>query len=260
MRKIALISIMFVTILVSLPACASGIAPEEYDKVKNELSTIQSRLESLQRKLAESESVKENLEALLNERYDELNQTYDAALNEFESLQAEFDGLNTGYEDLGKQLDAGREEYETLQALYEDSLAEYDVLKAQFNIVIQEPGVIIEEDVVQALFNLINQGRVTIGLNEQLWGPNVYKWAIENSRNMATNKRIEYSDYASWQEVEWATGYDTADEMAEAVMTMWKNTNNYERTFLNINATYGAIAVYKLDEIYYITYIASSFR
>ncbi|MEE8318731.1 MAG: hypothetical protein V3R36_03725, partial [Dehalococcoidales bacterium] len=255
-----LILIMLVTTLVSLPACASGIAPEEYDKVKNELSTIQSQLESLQRKLAESESVKVNLEALLNERYDELNQTYDAALNELESLQAEFDDLSTGYEDLGRQLDAGREEYETLQALYEDSLAEYDVLKAQFNIVIQEPGVIIEEDVVQALFNLINQGRVTIGLNEQLWGPNVYKWAIENSRNMATNKRIEYSDYASWQEVEWATGYDTADEMAEAVMTMWKNTNNYERTFLNINATYGAIAVYKSDEIYYITYIASSFR
>ena len=260
MRKIALILIMLVTILVSLPACASEIAPEEYDKVKNELSTIQSQLESLQRKLAESESVKTNLEALLNERYDELNQTYDAVLDEFESLQAEFDDLSTGYENLGKQLDTVRKEYDTLQAQYEDSLTEYAVLKEQYNTVIQEPAAFTEEDVEQALFNLVNQGRINIGLDEQLWGPNVYKWAIENSRNMATNRRIEYSDYASWQEVEWATGYDTAGEMTEAVMTMWKNTNNYERTFLNINATYGAIAVHKSDEIYYITYIASSFR
>ncbi len=260
MRKIALISFMLVITLVSLPACASGIAPEEFDRAKDELSAIQGQLATLQGKLAESKIVRENLEVLLNEQYDELKQTYDTVVNEYESLQAEFDDLSNEYEDLGKQLDAVREEYETLQTRYEGSLAEYNVLRAQYNIVIQEPAVITEGDVEQALFNLINQERVTNGLDEQLWGPNVYKWAIENSRNMATNGRIEYSSYASWQEVEWATGYDTTDEMAQAILTMWKNTKNYERTFLNVNATYGAIAVYKSDEIFYITYIASNFR
>ncbi|MCH8864639.1 MAG: hypothetical protein IIB13_04670 [Chloroflexi bacterium] len=260
MRKITLISIMLVISLFSLPACASGIALEEYDKVKDELSTIQSQLASLQSKLAESEIVKANLEVLLNDQYDELSQSYDTVVSEYESLQAKFDDLSTEYEDLGKQLDAVRDEYETLQAQYEDLLAEYDVLRAQYDIVTEEPAVITEEDVEQALFNLVNQGRVTNGLDEQLWGINIYKWATENSRNMATNRRIEYSSYASWQAVEWATGYDTTDEMAEAVMTMWRNTRNYERTFLNINATYGTVAVYKSEEIYYITYIASNFR
>ncbi len=260
MRKIALISIMLIITILSLPACASRVALEEYDKVQDELSTIQSQLASLQGKLAESESVKANLEVLLNDRYDELSQTYDTVVNEYESLQAKFDDLSTEYENLGKQLDAVREEYETLQAQYEDLLAEFDVLRAQYDIVTEEPAVITEEDVEQALFNLVNQERVTNGLDEELWGIYLYKWARANSTSMATNKRIEYSDYASWQAVEWATGYDTTDEMAEAVMTMWKNTRNYERYFLNINATYGAVAVYKSEEIYYITYIASNFR
>lgn len=260
MRKIALISIMLVITLFTLPACTSGIAPEEYDKVKDELSTIQSQLVSLQGKLAESEIVKVNLEALLTEQYDELSQTYDTVVSEYESLQANFDSLSTEYEDLGKQLDAVRDEYETLQAQHEYLLAEYDVLRAQYDIVTEEPALITEEDVEQALFNLVNKDRIDNGLDEQLWGKYLYKWAIANSRDMATNKRIEYSDYASWQEVEWATGYDTTDEMAEAVMTMWENTRNYERYFLNINATYGAVAVYKSEEIYYITYIASNFR
>ena len=259
MRKIAFISIMLVITLVSLPACDSGIALEEYDRVKDELSTIQSQLESLQGKLAESEIVKANLEEL-NVKFDELSQTHDTVVNEYESLQAKFDDLSTEYENLGKQLDAVRDEYETLQVQYEDLLAEYDVLRAQYDIVIEEPAVITEEDVEQALFNLVNKDRIDSGLDEQLWGIYVYKWARANSTSMATNRRIEYSDYASWQEVEWATGYDTTDEMAEAVMTMWRNTRNYERTFLNINATYGAVAVYKSEEIYYITYIASNFR
>lgn len=259
MRKIALISMLVITLL-GLTACASGIAPEEYDKVKDELNTIRSQLASLQGKLAESETVKVNLEALLTDQYDQLRQTYDTAVNEYESLQAEFDGLSIEYENLGKQSDAVRDEYETLQVQYEGLLTEYDVLRAQYDVVTGEPAVITGEAVEQALFNLVNKDRIDNGLDEQLWGPNVYKWAIENSRNMATNGRIEYSSYASWQEVEWATGYDTTEETAEAVMTMWRNTRTYERTFLNINATYGAIAVYKSDEIYYITYIASNFR
>ncbi len=260
MRKIALISIMLVITILGLTACASGIAPEEYDKVKDDLSTIRSQLASLQSKLAESEIVKIKLEALLNDQYDELRQSYDTVVSEYESLQAGFVDLSTEYENLGKQLDVVRDEYETLQAQHEYLLAEYDVLRTQYDIVTEEPAPITAEDVEQALFNLVNKDRIDNGLDEQLWGKYLYKWARANSTNMATNKRIEYSDFASWQEVQWATGYDTTDEMAEAVMTMWRNTRNYERYFLNINATYGAVAVYESEEIYYITYIASNFR
>jgi hypothetical protein len=48
--------------------------------------------------------------------------------------------------------------------------------------------------------------------------------------------------------------------MANAAFTVWKNRQGYERSFLSVGANYGAVAVYKSGEIFYITYVADYFR
>jgi hypothetical protein len=117
-----------------------------------------------------------------------------------------------------------------------------------------------EEDVEQAVFKLINQERTNNGLDELMWGDNIYKWAIANSRSMATNKRLEYIEYIGWQEIFWATGYGTPDRIAQSALTVWKNRQQYERYFLSAGAKYGAVAVYKSGEIFYITYVADYYK
>jgi len=258
MRKITILSILLVIALFSVPSCAPTVSQEEYDRVSNELSAIQSQVESLQGKLTEAEILKAHNE--------ELNRQYAAVKSERETMQAKYEELSTEYEELNKQFDTVKSEFETMQAKYEELSAEYEELNnkyeelsKQYDILTEEPAEINEEDVEQAVFKLVNQERKDNGLNELIWGGNLYKWAMANSRNMATNKRYEYSDYASWQEVHWAAGYSTTDEIANGALIIWKNGLQYERNIINKVATYGAVAVYKSGEIFYITYIASPF-
>ena len=230
MRKITILSILLVIAVFSVPSCAPTVSQEEYDRVSNELSAIQSQVESLQGKLTEAEILKAHNE--------ELNRQYAAVKSERETMQAKYEELSAEYEELNNK---------------------YEELSKQYDILTEEPAEINEEDVEQAVFKLVNQERKDNGLNELIWGGNLYKWAMANSRNMATNKRYEYSDYASWQEVHWAAGYSTTDEIANGALIIWKNGLQYERNIINKVATYGAVAVYKSGEIFYITYIASPF-
>jgi len=186
------------------------VSQQEYDRVSDDLSAIQSQLASLQGKLVEAEL-----------------------------LQAKYEELSTEYEELNKQ---------------------FEELSEQYDILVEEPAEFNEEDVEQAVFKLVNQERENNGLNELMWGVNIYKWAMANSRNMATKKQLEYSEYVGWQEILWATGYSTADEIANVALTIWKNRQGYERNFLSPGANYGAIAVYKAGEIFYITYVADYFK
>ena len=64
MRKITILSMLLVMALFVVPSCASGISQQEYDRVSNELSTIQSQLASLQGKLAEAELLQAQNEEL----------------------------------------------------------------------------------------------------------------------------------------------------------------------------------------------------
>jgi len=231
MRKITMLSMLVVVALLSVPSCAPTVSQQEYDRVSNELSAIQSQLESLQGKLAEAE--------LLQVQNEELNKQFDAVKSEFEIMQAKYEELSTEYEELNRQ---------------------YEELRKQYDIIIEETAEINEEDVEQAVFKLVNQERKNNGLNELMWGVNIYKWAISNSRSMATNKRLEYSEMIGWQEVFWGTGYSTTDGIANAALTIWKNHQQYERNFLSPGANYCAVAVYKSGEIFYITYVADYFR
>jgi uncharacterized protein YkwD len=259
MRKITILSMLLVMALFIVPSCAPKVSPQEYDRVSNELSTIQSQLASLQGKLAEAE--------LLQAQNEELNKQYDTAKSELEAMQAKYEDLNAEYDGLNEQFDTVKSEFEAMQARYEDLDAEYEELNEQFeelseqyNIIMEGAAGIDEEDIEQAVFKLVNQERENNGLDEIAWGGNLYKWAITNSRSMATNKRLEYSEYVGWQEIFWATGYGTAERIASAALAVWKNRQQYERNFLNTGANYGAVGVHKSGEVFYITYMADYFR
>jgi len=260
MRKITTLLILLAIALISVPSCAPTVSQQEYDRVSNELSAIQSQLASLQDKLVEYEAMKA--------KYEDLSEQYDTLESEYKALQAKYDGLSklndivnsvedetiqAKYDELSKQYDTLKSEYKALQA-------KHDELSKQYAAVTEGTTEINEEDVEQAIFELINQERKNNGLDELIWGVNLYKKAKNHSRNMATNQRLEDPEQGSYQEVIWATGYTKTQRMAEAIFTIWENTYRYELEFLNSTTTYGAVAVYKSGEIFYITYISDIFR
>jgi uncharacterized protein YkwD len=157
-------------------------------------------------------------------------------------------------------------QFETVQAVYEELSDKYEALNEEYEKLLKEAAETAaaaefsEEDVEQAIFKLINEERIDNGVTELEWGINLYKWARENSRNMATYKRYEYSSYASWQEILWAAGHNSAESLANATMTVWRDSLQYERNILNSVAIYGGVGVYQEAGIYYITYIASPWR
>jgi len=188
----------------------------------------------------------------------------DAAQAQVTILQSDVGAIQAKYDDLKADNDELKSEFETTQAKYEELSTEYEELDKQFEELSKEGDIIIEEineeDVEQALFKLINQERENNGVNELMWGTALYKEATKNSRDMATSGQLEYSDRPSWQEVYRAAGYNTTDGMANAVFTIWKSSGSYEENILDIAAKYGAVAVNKSGETFYITYMADYYH
>jgi len=252
MIKISVLSVMLVIAVLSLSACSSGVSQPEYDRVKTQLSEMKNQLESTQAKLAEYENVQAKYE-ITNAKYEDLGKQY-------ENIKKEYLASQVKYDDLNKQYATIKSQYETMQTQYEMIQKQYEDLTEQFNAATGIPPAFSVEDVEQALFGLINQERRANSLDELSWGDNLYWRASANSQDMATNKKLGYSSYQSWQEVFWATGYGTADEVANAALNIWRNGYNYGQTVLNSVPPYGAVGVYKWGEIFYITYIASHFQ
>ena len=255
MKKISILSALLLIVLFSA-SCASGVPQEDYDRLSEELSAVQSQMTSLQSQVAEAAALKSQNEVLrtqyetLKSQYDSVQARYEELKAQSDSWQSDYDDLQADYETLSQQYDALESEFEALQAAYEELGGNGEA-----------GGTPVSEAAIeQAIFTLVNQERVANGLNEMTWGENVYKWAIGNSRDMERNEEIGYSDYPSWQEVFWATGYATAEEVASAALTIWKAGSQYEKNILSTGALYGAVGVHKARDIYYITYIASSFR
>ncbi len=259
MKKITIISILLFMAIFSVLSCGPTVPQEEYDRVNSERLAIQNKVAALQSKLTEAES--------LQAEYEDLTKQFEAVKSEFEALQAEYEERNAEYEALVEQSAAANDAFEALQAEHEELSAEYEALDEQFAELSEQYETIMgggaeitAPAVEQAVFNLVNQERIANGLDEVTWGENIYKWAIANSRSMATNKRLEYTGYIGWQEVFWATGYGTADKIARAALTIWQNHQLYERNLLNVGADYGAVGVHKAGEIFYITYVADYFK
>ena len=229
MRKITIFSMLLAFIIFGALSCAK-VSQEEYDRLKGELSALQSQLATMQAKLIDAQ--------LLQTQNETLGKQYAALKSDFDALQANYEELNNKYEAMSEQYE------KLLKAATEAEAA------AEFS----------KEDVEQAIFKLINEERTGKGVTELEWGVNLYKWALENSRNMATYKRYEYSSYASWQEIHWAAGHNSAEGVANSAMIVWRDSLQYDRNIVNSVAIYGAVGVYQEAGIYYITYITSPFR
>jgi hypothetical protein len=167
----------------------------------------------------------------LNVSYDQLKQQDNARVNEIQAMQADYDSLNQGFEEL----------------------------KRQYDTVVQGKAVFSEEEINQAIFDLINQERKDNGLDELEWGVNLYGWANQNSHAMADAGDYKYSGWTSWQAVLITAGQATLDGLANGALTVWKQQKyEFSRTFLNSKSPYGAVAAYKSGGAYYITYMAST--
>jgi chromosome segregation ATPase len=253
MRKIYMFLILVAVVLISASSCAPTVSKEEYDRISSELSTMQNQLAELQGKLAET--------VVLKAQNEDLQKQFNNLKGEYDALKSEYEDLGTENKDLQKQFDDARSDYNSLESEYGALMTEYQELNKEYEAIINEKAEVIGvEEVEQAIFGLINQDRKSQGIEELLWGKNIYKWAKQNSRNMATNQRLEYSQYGGYQAAYRATGYTTATGMAEAVVTVWKNTERYELNFLNSVMVYGAVAVYQSGEIYNITFVADYFQ
>ena len=228
MKKIIILSILLFIALFNVPSCAPvpTVSQQEYDRVNNELSETQSQLALLQGELAEAEKLRAD--------YDRLSNDYSAMRNELETLQAKYDELDAKHLELG---------------------AKYDELSEQYNVLVEEET-ITEEDIEQAIFELINQERQNNGIDELEWNRTLHRWAKSHSRDMATRKRLEYSGDSAWQEVWKAARYSTVDRLASATLMIWKDSIRYEGQFLVKGAKLGAVAAYKSGEVFYITYFA----
>ena len=139
-------------------------------------------------------------------------------------------------------------------------LITYEELEAKYAELTAPPEVITETKVEQLLFDLINEDRVMHGLTEVEWGKNLFGLAEQNSRRMEELGRYEYSEWAYMQEIFWAVGYSTVEEVANAALTVWRsNQYRYEHGLLSKAIKYCAIGAYKSKNIIYITFMASDF-
>lgn len=179
-------------------------------------------------------------------------QEYDQVTGELSETQGKLASLRSEL----AEAEILQAEYDELGAKYDDLDAKYDELSSQYNVLVEGTANTSEEDVEQAVFELINQERRDNGLDELEWNHSLYLWAKSHSRDMAARKRVELSDYDVWQDVWRATGYSTVDRLTSATLAIWKDSVNYERTLLVKGATVGAVAVYKSGDIFYITYFA----
>jgi len=213
-------------LLLSFLLVGCGISEETYNAVVAERDAVQAQVTSLQSEVSAIQAKYDDLKA----DDDELKSEFTAMQAEYEELGADYDELNARYEELGKQA-------ETV-----------------------EVAEVIEADVEQALFQLVNQERIDNGLSELAWGKYLYKTAIANSRNMATDQQLEYPSRAAGKEVYRAAGYSTADEMASATFIIWKGTRSFAANFLITGARYGAVGVYKSGDIFNITFMADYYQ
>ena len=246
MNRTGIISGLLVVIILISTSCASGVSQEEHERVKNELSAIQGELASLQSKLTESVALQAQNEELKN-RYAIVKSEFDAMQIKHKEQIAEYHELNIIYNTM-------QSEYETLQDKYVELSAEYEELSKQVEeeVVVE----IAEEDVEQALFELINQDRIDNGLDVLPWRESLHKLAKENSIDLATNKGLRYPEYdREWRAVYWAVGHNSADEIAEATYLVWENRDKYEKYFLEAYLDFGAVGVHKSGDIFYITYL-----
>ena len=190
---------------------------------------------------------------ILQAEYDKLSGKYDYVKSELEKAEAKYGEISAKHDELSAK-------YYQLSAKHDELSAEYEELSAKYDAVMQGTRGINEEDVEQAIFELINQERRNNELDELEWSNGLHWWAKDHSEYMATIKRLEYSDRDYWQDNFRAVGYSTVDRIANAAFLLWEESLRYESNFLDKAAKYCAVGVSKSGEIFYITYFAHIYK
>lgn len=248
--KITIISIVLVIILLGMVGCASSISPEEYNQVKNELNDVKLQAAELQNKLDEAETAVAQYDQL-NSQFQELKNQYDAQADEIRDIQSDFTELNADYS-------AATNEIQGLQADYDSLVLDYNELKQQYDIAVKK-YVFSEQEVNQAIFTLVNQERRNSGLDELQWGVNLYGWARQNSISMSETGEFKYTAWLTRQAVLITAGQSTLEELINGIMLVWKQQKHeFTPKFLDPKSPYGAVAAYKLGDVYYITFVAAT--
>lgn len=243
-----------VIILAGAVSCGQGDIQEQYDILLEQYNEANEQIGELQSKLYDAQA--------LQDAYDELSEVYDELL---EDNSANIDEIAL----LGAQITALDDEIEALNAEIEDLINEladltfeYDTLKAQYDTLVGLAAEVNEANIEQALFELINQERLSHGLNALTTGHNLYDWALINCQNMAVSKELEvYTGQAvPFQRAFIAAGYSSLDRLVNAAMIIWQShALSYQENVLDEEAIYGAVRVLKSGEIYYITFMASNY-
>jgi seryl-tRNA synthetase len=245
------ISAILITILFGIVDCSPSISQEEYDRVKNELNDVETQVTALQGKLDEAMTTELQYDQL-DVQYQELKNQYNAQIDEIQNIKSDFDELTIRY-------DANIDEIHVLYVEYDQLDQEYEELKRQYDAITQKNPVFSEEEIDQAIFGLINQERSDIGLDELIWGENLYWWARQNSSAMSKTGDFKYSDWLSVQAVLITAGQETFDGLVNGVMDVWKQRKHeYSPKILSTSVLYGAVATVKSGDVYYITYVAST--
>ncbi|HJX12667.1 MAG TPA: CAP domain-containing protein [Dehalococcoidales bacterium] len=231
-----------------------GVSPEEYDTVRAELTETEKQLTALQGELGGA--------AGTQAQFQQVNKELEALKKEYQDRLGENEAMNARYTDLQKQYqDSLSQQGTAAAARYEELNQQYEALKKQYEAATTPTvAVITEEAVEQAIFELINQQRISNGLDLLGWGKNMYQLAKENSRTMAEMGKYQYSAYSFMQEIFWAPGYTSVDSIAEGALLVWQsNQYRYEHGILSKAFKYCAIGAYKSGKIVYITLMASDY-
>ena len=251
-KKIATTLLLGILILTGASACTETVTQETNGTVKAELAGAKAEIERLQQEIVESQLAKAQPEEL-TPRLEELEKQYDGKVSELDALGAQYKKLSADYAELSRRNETAMENFTPL----ENQLRE---LQEELDLIAQQAAEINEANIASSLFSLINQARISEGLAEISWDDNMRRLVETNSKNMAESKQYQYYSlvWLPFQEVFWATGYGSVQSLAGAAMIVWEsNSLRFQNNVLDDDAKYGAVGVYKVEGIYYITFGAS---
>ncbi len=251
--KTALLALSGIFLVFGAFSCSSpGVPQQDYDNVKAQLDQANAEIATLKSQLAEATAQQVQYQQL-NASFQQLKQQNDANVARINSLETQNQALESQVANVTAEKQALQASYDDLQAKYQDLEAKYEALTAPV-----QP--ITEDAVEQAIFALVNQERLNHGLALFGWGKNMYQLAKNNSKTMATDGKYEYAMWNFYQQLFWAAGYSSVDNIAHGAMLIWTNNQyQYEHGMLSTAFKYCAIGAYKQGDVVYITSMMSDF-
>jgi uncharacterized protein YkwD len=246
MKKSVPLLLLTVSILILFAAasCASGVSQSDYDALNTKLEQAEAQLKTLQGTSPTTLVVTPPAITVSTTPGDNSAKTIDDLKKQIDSYTAQIAALDSRY----KASEAN------LAALN----AKYAALEAANAALSKPPEDITETKVEQAIFAMINQERAAANVPELGWGTNLYSIVRQHGKYMAENGKFEVSSWPFFQQIYWATGYSSVNNLAGAVLTIWKNNEyQFEHGILSKAFKYGAIGAYKYGTVFYITFMAA---